>query len=153
MHACCWTGYEGSPATRGSKRWLASGANTAGKAWPDLVTGDAMPGAPAKARSLAAGTAGPPFLLDVIRPGYDWLYSSPSGTLFPRFELLRDREGFAAITARCDDQRRMTSTDRRAALIKLFRILMHNGGLLCDITPADCARAPPAVNPGRPGYS
>lgn len=131
------------------QRWLASGADTAGKAWPDLVTNGAddglsaagLPDDPVKARKLATGTAGRLILLDAIRPGYDWLYSSPSGTLFPRFEQLRDPAGFAAVGARCDADPRMTSTDRRAALIQLCRILMHNGGLLGEITLADCVEA------------
>jgi hypothetical protein len=137
------------PGESWQQRWLASGANTAGKAWPDLLTAGAadtvpaerLPNDPAKARSLATGSAGRLILLDVIRPGYDWLYSSPSGTLFPRFEQLRDPDGFAAVNARCDADRRMTSTDRRAALIQLCRILMRSGGLLVDITLADCVEA------------
>jgi len=77
----------------------------------------------------------------VIRPSYGWLYGSPSNTLYPRFELLRDPAGFAAMTARCDTDRRLTVADRRAALIQLSRILMHNGGPLADITVADCIEA------------
>ncbi|MGH9251211.1 MAG: tyrosine-type recombinase/integrase, partial [Acidimicrobiales bacterium] len=145
------------PGESWQQRWLASGADTAGKSWPDLVTSglagtptaERIPEDPHKARSLATGSAGRLILLDVIRPGYDWLYSSPSGTLFPRFELLRDPEGFAAVNARCVADARMASTDRRAALIQLCRILMHNGGLLADITLADCVEAYRALN----GYS
>ena len=35
----------------------------------------------------------------------------------------------------------MASTDRRAALVQLARVVMHNGGLLADITLADCVEA------------
>ena len=133
------------PGESWQQRWLASGADTAGRSWPDLVTAgmpqERLPNDPAKARSLATGSAGRLILLDVIRPGYDWLYSCPSSTLFPRFEQLRDPEGFAAINTRCDAEARMTSTDRRAALIQLCRILMHNGGLMAGITLADCVEA------------
>ncbi|WP_202911731.1 tyrosine-type recombinase/integrase [Segeticoccus rhizosphaerae] len=131
------------------QRWLASGADTAARAWPDLLTDGAPDGLPAAglpdkpqaARTAATGTAGRLILLDVIRPGYDWLYSNPSKALFPRFEQLRDPAGFAAVGARCDADRRMTSTDRRAAFVQLCRVLMHNGGLLADITLADCVEA------------
>jgi hypothetical protein len=145
----------GFPGESWQQRWHASGADTAGKSWPDLVT-SGLAGTPTaeripaeKERSLATGSAGRLILLDVIRPGYDWLYSSPSGTLFPRFEQLRDPAWFAAVSARCDADSRMASTDRRAALIQLCRILMHNGGLLADITLADCVEAYRAQN----GYS
>lgn len=141
------------PGESWQQRWLASEANTAGKSWPDLLTGE-LPGPLAgtaaaqripqdapTARALATGSAGRLILLDVIRPGYDWLYSATSSNLFPRFELLRDAAGFAAVKACCDADARMASTDRRAALIQLCRILMHNGGLLTDITLADCVEA------------
>jgi hypothetical protein len=143
------------PGESWQQRWLASGVDTAGKNWPDVMTGGLArnasggPMAAEKARSVATGSAGRLILLDVIRPGYDWLYCSPSSTLFPRFEQLRDSQGFAAVRARCDLDTRMASTDRRAALIQLCRILMHNGGLLGDITLADCVEAYRAQN----GYS
>lgn len=133
------------PGESWQQRWLASGADTAGKAWPDLVAAEmpaeALPNDPAKARSLATGSAGRLILLDVIRPGYDWLYSSPASSLFPRFEALRDPDGFAEATARCNANRRVTSVDRRSALIQLCRILMRNGGVLADISLPDCVEA------------
>lgn len=133
------------PGESWQQRWLASGADTAGKAWPDLVAAGTpaavLPNDPAKARSLATGSAGRLILLDVIRPGYDWLYSSTSSSLFPRFEALRDPGGFAEATARCNANKRVTSVDRRSALIQLCRILMHNGGALADISLPDCVEA------------
>lgn len=142
-----WLG--GFPGESWQQRWLTSGANTAGKSWTELLT-DVLSG-PATGqrtapdaltvRGSATGSAGRLILLDVIRPGYDWLYSASSTTLFPRFELLRDAAGFAAVKACCDADIRMASTDRRFALVQLCRILMHNGGLLTDITLADCVEA------------
>lgn len=134
------------------QRWLASGADTAGRNWTDIVTQHleysptAEPVAPGKERGFATGAAGRLILADVIRPSYDWLYSSPSTTLFARFEKLRDPAGFAAVNARCMTDSRMATTDRRAALIQLCRILMHNGGLLADITLADYVEAYRAQN-------
>ena len=123
------------------QRWLASGADTAGRAWPDLVEVEETLTDPKKIRAQATGAAGRLILVDVIRPSYDWLYGSSSSTLYHRFEQLRDSSGFAAIGARCQADQRMASTDRRAALIQLCRILMHNGGLLAEITLADCVEA------------
>lgn len=131
------------------QRWLASGADTGGRSWPGLLASPPDGAPPAaglprdadKRRTLAIGSAGRLILLDVIRPGYDWLYGGPASSLFVRFERLRDPDGFAAAAASCDRNPRVTSTDRRSALIQLCRILMHNGGLLADITLADCVEA------------
>ena len=61
--------------------------------------------------------------------------------MYKRQEQVRDPEGFARVTARCVADPRIVSTDQRAALIQLCRILMHNGGLLADIGLADCVEA------------
>ena len=124
------------------QRWHSSGADAAAKAWTDLVANiEGLPPDPKDRRSQLTGAAGRLILLDLIRPGYDWLYSSPSNTLNKRFEQVRDAAGFAALGALCDANRRLTSSDRRGAFVQLTRILMHNGGLLADITLADCVEA------------
>jgi hypothetical protein len=131
----------GFPGESWQQRWLTSGADTAGKAWTDLI-GVTEPGTDSKqTRALATGAAGRLILADVIRPSYDWLYSSPSNTLYRRFEQLRDPAGFAAMGALCAADQRLTAGDRRSAFIQLARILMHNGGLLAQTTVADCVEA------------
>jgi hypothetical protein len=87
------------------------------------------------------GAAGRLILLEAIRPSYVWLYSAPSNTLYQRFERLRDPSGFAALTARCAANSALTVVDRRSAFTQLARMLMHNGGLLADITVVDCVEA------------
>lgn len=130
------------PGESWQQRWLASGADTAGKAWTDLIGREEdAPADPKKIRALGTGAAGRLILTDVIRPSYGWLYGSASHTLYPRFEQLRDAAGFAAMTSRCDTDQRLTVADRRAAFIQLARILMHNGGALAEITLADCVEA------------
>lgn len=131
----------GFPGESWQQRWLASGADTAGKAWTDLIGGTEPATDPKKARALATGAAGRLILLDVLRPSYDWLYSSPSNTLYARFEQVRDPAGFTAMGVLCDADQRLTAGDRRAAFIQLARILMHNGGLLPATTVADCVEA------------
>lgn len=130
------------PGESWQQRWLASGADTAGKAWPDLLTGRS----PAEAsgpvrRSYATGAVGRLILADAIRPGYQWLYQIASWNLYPRYEQVRDPEGFARIRARCDADPRVTPYDRNRALGHLVKVLMHNGGILADITLADCVEA------------
>lgn len=131
----------GFPGESWQQRWLASGADTAGKAWTDLVEVTQTVTDPTSRRSLATGAAGRLVLADVIRPGYDWLYSSPSNTLYARFEQLRDPAAFTTMGFLCDADQRLTVGDRRAAFVQLARILMHNGGLLAATTEADCVEA------------
>ena len=73
------------PCESWQQRWLASGADTVGKAWTDLFGGDGAQTDPKKTRAVATGAASRLILLDVIRPSYDWLYSSPSNTLYRRW--------------------------------------------------------------------
>lgn len=123
------------------QRWLASGADAAGRAWTDPVLGQPVPGGPRMDRAAATGAAGRLILLDVIRPDYPWLYGTASATLYSRFTEVRDPSGFAAITELCRSSERMTMTDQRAALIQLARMLMRNGGDLSAITLAECIEA------------
>ena len=64
-----------------------------------------------------------------------------SWNLYPRYEQVRDPDGFAKIRARCEDDPRVTAYDRNRALGQLVKVLMHNGGRLADITLADCVEA------------
>ncbi|MEO7069005.1 MAG: hypothetical protein ABI131_00770, partial [Nostocoides sp.] len=130
-----------SPGESWQQRWLASGADTAGRAWSDLIDyGDTSPH-PGTRRALATGAAGRLILAEVIRPSYAWLYDYHSTALYPRFEQWRDPTGFAAMAARCDTNQRLRVADRRDAFVQLARILIHNGGALADITVADCVEA------------
>lgn len=129
------------PGESWQQRWLASGADTAGRAWSDAFAAASGSAGVNTFRALATGAMGRLILLNVIRPSYGWLYSSPSNTLYRRFEDLRDPSGFAALGALCEADHRLTVADRRAAFIQLARILMHNGGLLAEITLADCVEA------------
>lgn len=129
------------PGETWQQRWLASGADTAGKAWTGLPDASGATSDLQRRRAEITGAAGRLILLDVIRPSYVWLYSAPSNTLYQRFERLRDPTRFAALAARCDANSALTVLDRRSAFIQLARILMHNGGRLADITAVDCVEA------------
>jgi integrase len=131
----------GFPGETWQQRWLGSGADTAGKAWTDLPDATGVTSDRQTRRAQLTGAAGRLILLDVIRPSYVWLYAAPSNTLYQRFEQLRDPSGFAALAARCDTNKALTLLDRRSAFTQLARMLMHNGGLLADITVIDCVEA------------
>lgn len=131
----------GFPGETWQQRWLASGADTAGKAWTELPDANGATSDLHRRRGEITGAAGRLILFDVIRPSYVWLYSAPSNTLYQRFEQRRDPAGFAALAARCETNTALTASDRRSAFIQLARILMHNGGLLADISVVDCVEA------------
>jgi hypothetical protein len=123
----------GFPGDSWQQRWHASGADSAGKAWTDLV--------PGARRGYLITAAGRLLLLDVIRPDYQWLFAMTA--TWQIFERLRSRDplGFARIEELCDADERLQSTDRRFAITQLTRILLHNGGTLARITVADCVEA------------
>lgn len=130
------------PGESWQQRWHASGADTAGKAWTDMVEVPVTVRDAAKRRTLVTGAASRLIMLDAIRPSYDWLYSSlATAKLAARFGQHRDPAGIDAMEAMCLANSRLASTDRRAALIQLARMLMRNGGLLHEITVDDCVEA------------
>ena len=118
------------------QRWQASGANDSPRDWQWLVPGHQETAYRVCQLTDASGRL---ILLDVIRPSYRWLFQSYAGTLFERFEKVRDPDGFAALDVVCTQMTpHFTPTDRRQAYVQLSRMLMHNGGRLADITLEDC---------------
>ena len=122
------------------QRWLASGANEAGEAWTATI---ALPGLlpGVDGRGQLTGGAGRLILLGAVRPSYNWLYRFRSGRFLERFHNLRDADGFARLDPICAATPRFTRKDRNLAYNQLSRILVHNGGLLADITVEDCIEA------------
>lgn len=109
------------------QRWLASGADAAGRSWSSLVRFRGVN----KAYRITQMTCAVArlVLLGAIRPSYSWLYTSFAGTLYERFGEVRDPDGFAALDLVCGQTTpRFTPTDRRTAYVQLSRILIHTGG-------------------------
>ena len=124
------------PGESWQQRWHASGADAAGKRWTALVTDS-----PTR-HSYLVTAAGRLLLADVVRPDYSWLYAMASRPeILERIQTLRDPAGFATLNSLCDADTRLQSTDRRAAMVQLTRMLIHNGGTLADITVPDCIEA------------
>lgn len=122
------------------QRWLASGADAAGRDWPNLVTFRGVN--KAYRVTQMTGATSRLILLDAIRPSYSWLFATIAGTLYERFRDIRDPAGFAALDAECARTTpRFTPTDQRSAYVQLSRILVHTGGRLADITVDDCIEA------------
>jgi hypothetical protein len=130
---------EGFEGGNWQQRWLASKADGAGRAWTDLGPSTGRCGG--DPRPQLNGAAGRLIMLDAIRPSYNWLYQWRSRILFGQFRDWRDPNGFAALDPLCAATARFTPGDRQVAHVQLARILMHNGGLLADITLTDCVEA------------
>jgi hypothetical protein len=128
------------PGVTWQQRWLASGADPAGKAWTEQVSVAGLQSGTC-GRAQLTGAAGRLVLLEVVRPAYKWLYQIRSARVLVRFRELRDPSGFAALDEILGRTERLTALDRSYAFHQLSRILMHNGGRLADITVADCIEA------------
>jgi integrase len=132
---------EQQPGMTWQDRWLASGAEAAGAAWTDLVTG----GTP----SLAAKPAGHVrndlltamrLMLtgQVLRPGYGWLLRYRPSVLLEEARGRIDPAGFARLRAHFDATGRRNPQDLKEALNRITWILLSKGGLIGDITIGDC---------------
>jgi len=131
---------EGFPGETWQQRWRASGADEAGEMWPEAIE---VPGllSDEHGRGELTGGVGRLILVGAIRPAYNWLYRFRSGKFFERFRSVRDPTGFARLDPLCEATDRFADLDRRLAYLQLSRMLVHNGGLLADITLADCIEA------------
>lgn len=131
---------EAFPGDSWQQRWRAAGADDAGQRWMDTID---VPGRlPSEdGRGQLTGGVGRLILVGAVRPAYNWLYRFQSGKFFERFRSLRDPAGFARLDPVCQATERLTGSDRNLAYIQLSRMLAHNGGLLADITLADCVEA------------
>ena len=132
---------EQQPGRTWQDRWLASGAEAAGRAWTDLVRREVP--------SLAARPAGHVrtdlltamrLMLtgQVLRPGYAWLLRYRPSVLLEEARSRIDPAGFARLRAHFDATGRRNPQDRKEALNRITWILLNKGGLIRDITIGDC---------------
>src|SRR5262249_25675890 len=132
---------EQQPGQTWQDRWLASGAETAGPAWTDLVLRDvpslaARPAAHVRTDLLT----GMRLMLtgQVLRPGYPWLLRYRPTVLLEEARNRIDPAGFTRLLAHCDTTGRHNPRDRSEALNRITWILLNKGGRIGDITIGDC---------------
>ena len=134
---------ERQPGGTWQQRWQASGIAGDGAAdWrpavTDWLTAAGDPGNRTELLKSVTPGLGQLIYADAIRPGTEWLISSPIrfplGREMPR---LRDSAGFATLKA-CADQAGISHDSCRLAVEDLSVIIAAKGGTLADITVGDC---------------
>jgi Phage integrase family len=132
---------EAQPGDSWQDRWLASGADSAGRAWRDVPAGWlASRGSYSDARlgrlSAALLTV---ICADVVRPGMSWFAGSVmrGGHLVTGMQSGRDPEGFARLRELCDRDPNVSPEARAHVLHRGAVIVGAKGGLLRQITVGD----------------
>ena len=128
---------EQQPGSTWQDRWLASGAEAAGPAWTDLVTGRPPVGAEHVRNDLLTAMR---LMLtgQVLRPGYGWLLRYRPSVLLEEARSRIDPAGFPRLRAHFGATGRRNPQDLKEALNRVAWILLSKGGLIGDITIGDC---------------
>ena len=132
---------EDQPGDSWQDRWLASGADSAGRGWRDVPAGWlAGRGRYSDARlgrlSAALLTV---ICADVVRPCMGWFAGSVmrGGHLVTGMQSARDAEGFARLRELCDRDPNVSPEARAHVLHRGAVIVGAKGGLLWQITAGD----------------
>jgi hypothetical protein len=132
---------EDQPGDSWQDRWLASGADSAGRGWRDVPAGWlASRGSYSDARlgRLAAALL-TVICADVVRPGMSWFAGSVmrGGHLVTGMQAGRDPDGFTRLRELCDRDRHVSAQARAHVLHRGAVIVGAKGGLLRQITVGD----------------
>jgi integrase-like protein len=132
---------EDQPGDSWQDRWLASGADSAGRGWREVPAGWlASRGQYSDARlgrlSAALLTV---ICADVVRPGMSWFAGSVmrGGHLVTGMQSARDAEGFARLRELCGRDPNVSPEARAHVLHRGAVIVGAKGGLLRQITVGD----------------
>ncbi len=132
---------EDQPGDSWQDRWLASGADSAGRGWRDVPAGWlASRGQYSDARlgrlSAALLTV---ICADVVRPGMSWFAGSVmrGGHLVTGMQSARDPDGFARLRELCDRDPHVSPEARAHVLHRGAVIVGAKGGLLRQIAVGD----------------
>jgi hypothetical protein len=132
---------EQQPGQTWQERWLASSAEAKGRTWTHLVRREvpSLASRPAGNVHTDLLTAMRMMLTgQVLRPGYVWLLRYRPGVLLQEARDRLDPAGFARLRAHLEATGRPNPQDHKEALNRIAWILLHKGGLICDITIGDC---------------
>lgn len=129
------------PGETWQDRWLASGADTAGKSWRQVSSAwlqchghhsQHRQEALSRAVVVAIGA-------DLIRPSLSWLAEANfrKGTLVNALAQFRDPRGFRRVRAACAADPAVSSSSAGRAIYRTALIVAAKGGSVTDITAGD----------------
>ncbi|MDJ0325193.1 site-specific integrase [Cryobacterium sp. PH31-AA6] len=129
------------PGNTWQQRWLATGAEQAGRAWRNLSAASLSEhGHEAPWRvSAVTGALVVAVCADLIRPRLSWLIANAAKLHYLSTGMARSRDvdGFARLTALCEAEAGISAATKGLVLSRASLILAAKGGRLADITAAD----------------
>jgi integrase len=130
---------ERQPGETWQDRWLASGAEEAGRDWTDLP----LRGTQAPRHHREDLCTGALLLVcgQVIRPAYRWLFAQRQALMLAEARNAIDPDGFTRLQAL-----RPAGQNRADALNRITWILIRKGGAVSDITVGDCIELAAALD-------
>jgi integrase len=135
------------PGPTWQARWLASGAEEAGREWPELPMqwlADRQRARRYDRADLCCGMI--PFLGgQVVRPTYRWLLRQRPSQLLAHIRTATDPAGFAALRDQYMVSGRSGANDCNNALNRVTWIITRKGGTIRDITIGDCVELQHAI--------
>jgi hypothetical protein len=132
---------EQQPGQTWQDRWLAGGAESAGRTWTGLVRREVPSLASRPAGNVHTDLLTAMRLMltgQVLRPGYAWLLVYRPSVLLQEARDRLDPAGFARLRAHLETTGRRNPQDHKEALNRIAWILLNKGGLIRDITIGDC---------------
>ena len=129
------------PGGSWQQRWLACGADAAGKSWRELPARWMREHGAFAANRHALLTAALPALIaaDIMRPSLDWFLSraAASSPLSALMAQVRDPDGFARLRALCEHDPEITEMTAGLVIYRTAVITAVKGGTVADITAGD----------------
>lgn len=128
------------PGHSWQERWLASGADQAGRGWLDQAVDWLVAHGHGSAQSLRAELLiGNPIVVGsgAVRPGYEWLLRQHAPAVLHAARLCMDPGGFARVDAACQSDPAISTNMRQWVLRRLTWIVIVKGGEVGDITVGD----------------
>lgn len=129
------------PGESWQRRWLASGAEQAARAWRRVPTAWLAEHGHGRWHQEAIVEALPVAIsADLVRPSLPWLVGggpARGGRLVSSLETFRDPDGFARLRALCDDDASVSAAAATQTLYRSALVLAAKGGVLADVTVGD----------------
>lgn len=138
---------EDQPGHTWQERWLASGAEEAGREWTRLPMQWLTERHRERKYDRADLSCGMIPLLggQVVRPAYPWLLRQRPAQLLAHIRSVTDPDGFAALKDQYSATGHSGSNDCNNALNRVTWIVTSKGGTVRDITIGDCVELQHAI--------